>query len=205
MTSPAGVTPIAAAARFTYLNLPDILGVVPPGGDPSGGTTVVITGSGFTSVTGPNGVKFGAFNAASYVVNSDTQITAKTKAHAVGVVDVVVTNLAGSSSLVAADRYTYFFTPDNGAYFDPYIFPSPSTGNMARVVYFMPGPGLANIRVYNEIGGLVDTLEERKSTGPQSSSINIGKLAPGVYFYLLNLKTDDGNTKKYKRKFVVTH
>ena len=51
----------------------------------------------------------------------------------------------------------------------------------------------------------MDTLEERKSTGPQSSSINIGKLAPGVYFYLLNLKTDDGNTKKYKRKFVVTH
>jgi len=73
------------------------------------------------------------------------------------------------------------------------------------------GSGLVNIRIYNEIGELVDKINEYKSAGgPQSSSINISKFAPGVYIYLVKFKYDNngnnGGTKKYyKRKFVVIH
>ena len=55
------------------------------------GESVVITGTGFTGVTV---VKFGNVNAASFVVNSDTQITAVVGSGASG--DVLVQNSAGS-------------------------------------------------------------------------------------------------------------
>jgi hypothetical protein len=209
-TSPVGSSPIVPADTYTYFIAsgiaPLITSLNPTVGPTVGGTSVIITGTGFTGVIGPNGVKFGALNATSYTVDSDTQITAIAPPHVVEVVDVVVTSLAGPSPLVPADRYTYFFTPGTGNLpFDPYLFPSPTKGNTASIAYYMTGPGVANIRVYNEIGNLVETQEERKSVGPQASSINVGKLAPGVYLYLLNLNFDDGNTKKYKRKFAVTH
>ena len=56
------------------------------------GETVVITGTGFTGVTS---VKFGNVNATSFVVNSDTQITAVVGAAASG--DVYVLNSGGNS------------------------------------------------------------------------------------------------------------
>jgi hypothetical protein len=211
-TSPAGSSPIVTADAYTYFLAipttfaPVITSLNPTLGPTVGGTTVVITGSGFTGVTGPNGVKFGALNATSYTVDSDTQITAIAPAHAVEIIDVVVTSLAGSSLIVPADQYKYFFTPGNGNNpFDPFIFPSPAKGNSADIAYYMTGSGVAKIRVYSEIGTLVDTQEQSKPAGPQASSINISKLASGVYLYLLNLKYDDGSTQKFKRKFVVTH
>jgi hypothetical protein len=208
VTSPMGSSLIVPADVYTYFTggiAPMISGLDPNLGPTAGGTTVVITGSGFIGINTLSGVKFGGVNATSYVVNSDTQITAIAPAHAVQIVDVMVTSLAGPSQLVPEDRYTYFFTPSNGLYFDPYIFPSPAKGNQANIAYCMVGAGNVKIRVYNEIGKLVDTVEERKPTGPQGSNINIGKLAPGVYLYLLNLNFDDGSTKKYKHKFVVIH
>jgi hypothetical protein len=52
----------------------------------------------------------------------------------------------------------------------------------------------------------VDTLEESKQIGPQGSSIDVDKLAPGVYFYILKMTYDDGTTKKHnKHKFAVIH
>ncbi|MCM0059334.1 MAG: gliding motility-associated C-terminal domain-containing protein [Algoriphagus sp.] len=57
------------------------------------GETVVITGTGFTGVTV---VKFGNVNATSFVVNSDTQITAVVGAAQSG--DVFVQNSAGSDT-----------------------------------------------------------------------------------------------------------
>jgi hypothetical protein len=209
-TSPLGSSAIVPADTYTYFITsgvaPLITGLNPTVGPTSGGTMVVINGTGFKNTAGPNGVKFGAFNAESYVVNSDTQITAVAPAHAVEIVNVVVTSLAGSSPQVSADCFTYFSTSgQDNAPFDPYIFPSPTQGSTAHIAYFMTVPGNAHIRVYSEIGKLVDTQEERKPAGPQSSSLNVGKLAPGVYLYLLNLDFDDGTTSKYKRKFAVTH
>lgn len=211
-TNPVGTSTTGNDDLYTYAtgtSSPTITGITPKVGTSVGGTTVVITGTGFTGITAANGVKFGAFNAASYVVNSDTKITAVTKAHAVGIVDVRVTSIDGISPNGLADDYTYFLTPVVGGAvvpFEPYIFPSPTRGNTANLAYYMQGPGLVDFRIYNEIGELVKyLLDESKPAGVQGSSINVGKMASGVYYCLLNINYDDGTKKHYKLKFVVIH
>lgn len=73
---------------------PTISGLSPSSGSTAGGTSVVITGTGFTGATA---VSFGATAAASYVVDSSTQITAVSPAVAVsGAVSVSVTTPAGT-------------------------------------------------------------------------------------------------------------
>jgi DNA-binding beta-propeller fold protein YncE len=88
------VTPIA----------PAITSLVPSSGPPGGAQAVTISGSNYT---GASSVKFGASAASSVVVVSRTKITAKTPAHAPGAVDVRVVTPAGSSAVVAADKYTF--------------------------------------------------------------------------------------------------
>lgn len=63
------------------------------GGPVTGGTTVIIHGVGFT---GASAVSFGT-TAASFAVDSDTQITATSPAHAAGKVNVFVTAPNGTS------------------------------------------------------------------------------------------------------------
>jgi hypothetical protein len=58
----------------------------------------VITGTGFT---GASAVTFGGTNAASFVVDSATQITAYVPAKAAGTYDVVVTNAGGPGTLAS--------------------------------------------------------------------------------------------------------
>ena len=85
-----------SAGTFTYIPPPAVTGLAPTSGPASGGTSVVITGTGFTAATA---VKFGSTNAASYVVNSDTQITAVTAAGTGSVaVSVTTANGTGTSS-----------------------------------------------------------------------------------------------------------
>lgn len=85
-----------------------------------------------------------------------------------------------------------------------YIYPSPSTGPTARIVYTMAGPGKVKIRIYNEVGDLVDTLQEDKPAGLQSSTVNLFAMAPGVYRYFLNLTYDSGSSETQSvKKFVV--
>ena len=204
--SSVGTSAIVAADEYTYFlsgSVPTIAGLNPVYGPASGGATVVITGTGFTGVVGASGVKFGNLNADSYVVNSDTKITAKTKAHDVGPVDVIVMNPSGFSLTVSAGTYTYMLSaPVSGG--SSYIYPSPSTGGTVNINYFMDGPGIVKIRVYSITGKLVDNLEESKLDGAQRSSLTVGNLAPGVYFYMMNMNYDNGDIRKFaKHKFVV--
>jgi hypothetical protein len=84
-----------------------VTGVSPGSGPVSGGTSVTITGSGFTGATAVN---FGATAASSFTVNSDTSITATAPAAtAVGPVDVTVTTPSGTSATSSADQYTYTY------------------------------------------------------------------------------------------------
>ncbi|MBJ7598483.1 MAG: IPT/TIG domain-containing protein [Candidatus Dormibacteraeota bacterium] len=73
-----------------------------------GGTSVTITGSGFTAATA---VHFGSVAAVSFVVNSDTSVTAVSPAQALGTVDVRVTTPLGTSPVVSADHFTYLAPP----------------------------------------------------------------------------------------------
>lgn len=71
---------------------------------PSGaaaGELVEIRGSGFT---GASAVKFGATNAADYVVNSDSLITASMPTGSAGAANVTVTNSVGVSNSLAYTR-----------------------------------------------------------------------------------------------------
>ena len=60
-----------------------------------GGVSVTITGSGFLGATR---VQFGGVDAQSFVVNSDTQITAVTPASSPGTADITVTTPRGTSA-----------------------------------------------------------------------------------------------------------
>lgn len=89
---PTGATPTA---------VPTITAATPSAA--AAAATVTITGTGFTGVTGTAGVKFGATNATSYTVVSDTSITAVMPAGSAGAANIVVTNAIGAS---AAFTYT---------------------------------------------------------------------------------------------------
>jgi len=86
-------------------------GLLPPGGTASGGTQVLITGSGFTNVTG---VSFGNTPAANYTVVSDQAILATAPPGAGTVLVSVVTG--GSQSDVGPYTYTEIasVTPAHG-------------------------------------------------------------------------------------------
>ena len=166
-------------------------------GTDAGGTEVVITGTGLTGATS---VTFDGHNALSFIVDSNTQITARSPAQAAGpAIDVVVSRLSGGNAM--AGSYTYFNVPVPSP-LGPgsYIFPSPANGPTATIVYTMAESGTVEIRVYNEVGDLVTKVNDNKSAGPQVSTIHTDWLAPGVYFYILNLNYNSGVSDKRKLK-----
>ena len=80
---------------------PTLASVTPDLGDTAPAVTdepIVLVGTGFTGATD---VLFGATSAASFVVDSDTQITASAPAHVAGLVSVTVEKGAATSNAVA--------------------------------------------------------------------------------------------------------
>ena len=109
---------------------PAITGLDPSTGPAAGGTTVTITGTGFTGATA---VEFGTVAIApeDFTVDSDTQITATSPPHPEGVVHVRVTTPVGESAQTSADEYSfvaqgnlistefgtrYWYTPDTDSF-----------------------------------------------------------------------------------------
>ncbi|MFI8301294.1 IPT/TIG domain-containing protein [Streptomyces nigra] len=95
------------SVTFTYVvaQVPQITGVTPASGPTAGGTTVILTGTGFTGATA---VTFAGVPATSFVVNSATQITAVTPAGAAGAAVVTVTAPGGTS---APDAFFFYAAP----------------------------------------------------------------------------------------------
>ena len=85
-----------------------VTGVSPASGTTKGGTSVTITGTGFTAPPAGTGVSFGGA-AAQFTVDSGTQITA-TSPPGTGTVHITVTTPAGTSAATAADQYRYTHT-----------------------------------------------------------------------------------------------
>jgi len=93
---------VTASAASTS---PNVTGVSPSSGATTGGTSVNVTGINFTGATA---VVFGSSPASSFIVNSDTSITAVSPAQAAGAVDVRVMTPAGASPLNRpADQFAY--------------------------------------------------------------------------------------------------
>jgi len=120
-TTPLTASPYSAVINFTSnggtasvdvkLNVivtptnngPMVSSIGPASGPAGGGTTVTITGSGFTGATG---VSFGATAATIVSVDSNSQITAISPAGS-GTVHVTVTTPGGTSATSGADQFTY--------------------------------------------------------------------------------------------------
>ncbi len=108
VTAAGGSSLAGVADQFSYLPVPVITGIAPNAGASGGGTSVTITGTGFTGATA---VSFGAAAAVGFTVVSDTELTATAPAGAIGSVDVSVATPGGTSAAVTADRYTYAPAP----------------------------------------------------------------------------------------------
>jgi hypothetical protein len=78
--------------------------VTPNTGLTTGGTTVTITGTGFSYDTA---VTFGGSAATSVVVSGSTSVTCVTPAHAAGAVNIVVTKPSIPESVTAVGAFTY--------------------------------------------------------------------------------------------------
>jgi hypothetical protein len=94
-----------------------VTNVSPNSGTYLGGTAVTITGTGFLSGASAT---FGGSAATSVVVVNSTTITAVTPAHALGAVNVTVTNTDTTSGTLT-NGYTYIqqFDPNNDGIIDP--------------------------------------------------------------------------------------
>jgi hypothetical protein len=95
---------LSNAVTYTYAATPTLTSIAPGQGPVSGGTTVILTGTG---LTGASAVTFGSTPATSFTVNSATQITAVTPA-GTGSVACTVTAPGGTSNSVF---YTYVAAP----------------------------------------------------------------------------------------------
>jgi uncharacterized repeat protein (TIGR02543 family) len=120
VTTGASTSPDVNADNYTYFAPPTITGLSRTTGPNGGGSSVVITGTNFTSAST---VAFGTNNVTTFSVVSTTQITA-TSPTGTGSVDVRVTNEGGTSENVAFDNFTYFPIPVVTSI-------SPSTGTTA--------------------------------------------------------------------------
>ncbi|HEX7312105.1 MAG TPA: IPT/TIG domain-containing protein [Gaiellaceae bacterium] len=111
-----GALESGSAHPYTYTGTaPSITSVSPATGSSLGGTTVTITGAGFLAnanvAFAGSGDQVPLPAGTSVVVASDgTQITAKTPAHAAGIVDVVVTNPGGGKA-TKTDAFTFSAAP----------------------------------------------------------------------------------------------
>lgn len=104
-TAPYGSPLCTLTTTFTLSTT--ITSISPNSGPTAGGTSVVITGTHFTGLSGTSAVRFGSQDATSYTVNSSTQITAIAPAASEGLVDITVTGTYGTSATSSSDQFTY--------------------------------------------------------------------------------------------------
>jgi hypothetical protein len=105
VTTPGGTSQAVIGDHFTYMSsIPVVTSIAPTSGPPTGGTTVTITGTGFTGTTE---VSFGPIAATSFSVVSDTKIVAVSPAQAASARYVFVTTPGGKSAAGTSPKFTY--------------------------------------------------------------------------------------------------
>lgn len=109
----SALTPLAAHAA-----VPGLTSVSPSSGTAAGGTTITITGTGFTGVLCPAGVTLGGVAVQSCTVDSGTQITAVLPTRAgsaktIGPQEIQVVHPTDGTSVAGSLRYTYIPVVDS--------------------------------------------------------------------------------------------
>ncbi len=106
ITTPGGTATRTNA--FTYYPVPVVTGIDSPSpaiGPNAGGTSVSISGSGFTGATS---VSFGSVQNTTPMTVTDTLITVASPPHVVGTYDITVTTPGGTSATSPADRFGFY-------------------------------------------------------------------------------------------------
>jgi IPT/TIG domain len=142
VTTAGGTSDTDAGDQYTYVAVPTVVSLSVTAGPTAGGTSIVITGTGFTGTTS---ITFGNAPATSFVVNSATSITAISPADTAGIVDVTVAATGGTSSTSSLVQFTF-------------IAPPPSAPTITHVT-----PGTGSIT-----GGTVVTITGTGFTGAVS-------------------------------------
>jgi len=105
VTTPLGTSVTNSNDKYVYTAAPAVSGIGPSSGVMGGGTTVTISGSGFTYATA---VRFSGVAAESFQVLNDGLITAVSPPGGSGSVHVTVTDPAGTSPTGPWDHFTYY-------------------------------------------------------------------------------------------------
>lgn len=124
-----GTSPVSPDAKFKYLSTAPVITAISPDRAPTyGGTTVTISGSGFSGTQCPAGVTFGLAKAASCTVSNDTTIVAVAPPNTAGPTVVLVTTPNGQTEI--AVNFTYYSgsgaPPETGGGPAPVPVPPPS-------------------------------------------------------------------------------
>ena len=105
VTNIAGVSPVSTKDRYRFT--PTVTGVSPSSGPAAGGTSVTVTGSGFTTGGGTSFL-FGKTKATAVSCSSSTTCMMLTPAHAAGTVDVIAqVGITRSPVNAPADQFTF--------------------------------------------------------------------------------------------------
>lgn len=131
--------PFGSIATFTYVApVPTVMSLSPARAVTWGGKVVIITGSGLSFATAAT---FGGAASQAFHVDSDTQITAVSPAHAPGLVDITVSTAGGTSGTGASDQiaYTDCAVPASSA--NLYNFGAPCTAVRERQYYLQGSDG----------------------------------------------------------------
>jgi len=151
---------------------PTINAVNPVAGPATGGTAVVVTGSGFS---GGTTVSFGGVAATSVTIVDANTITAVSPAHAIGTFDVTVTN---GTTATLAGGFTYFVTPLSAP--AGVVATASSTTNVN--VSWSAVAGASSYEVYHRIAGGAWTL----IAATASTNTAIGGRTPNTaYLYVV--------------------
>jgi hypothetical protein len=200
----------ATAVTLTAVSPPTVTSINPVAGPTTGGTLVIITGTGFTGATS---VAFGGTNATSYTVLSNSSIQAVAPAHAAGIVDVIVTNNGQASANTPADNFEYIQSaaaPQFGSF-------TVNGGDMYAInAYGVKVAGLAGnnsiieqLYVTFDIGVTLDAGAFTLDAGPVSANIpgGMNPVAAGTNVVTIIAEADpttldiNGGHKGYRLRF----
>lgn len=73
-----------------------------------------------------------------------------------------------------------------------FVYPSPSQGSSAWVVYNLPESGTATVYIFNEAGDLAAQTQQSNNAGVQQVYLDLTHYRPGVYICRVVLTLDSG-------------
>ncbi|OQP59404.1 hypothetical protein A3860_37745 [Niastella vici] len=161
----------AALAGFTFIPAPTITSFTPGSGKQ--GDTIIITGTGLTGATA---VTFGQVPAASFTVNSGTQITAVVAGGASGDVQVVTPGGTATLSGFVYRVVTAVIDPSSSSG-GLVVYPNPAREKV--IVEYPSEPKNTILKWINMVGQTVKVIKLNRNT--TQATVNISDVAPGLY------------------------